>query len=105
MIFRMKMAAVVVMMSAATAIAQTPPPAAKGNGPCEQVKMACTNAGFIAGDAKKGDGLFWDCINPIMQGTAQPKTATKPLPTVDPSVVSACKAKHPDFGTAKNKKQ
>jgi hypothetical protein len=36
-----------------------------------------------------------------MQGIAEPATATRPLPHVDPEVVAACKARHPDFGQGK----
>jgi hypothetical protein len=70
-------------------------------GPCQQIAAACKNAGFIPGDWKKGDGLWRDCVDPIVQGVTTVHGATKPLPTVDPSVVSACKAKHPKFGAGK----
>jgi arylsulfatase A-like enzyme len=33
-----------------------------------------------------------------MQGTDQPKKASKPLPKIDPQVVAACKASNPAFG-------
>ena len=71
--------------------------------PCEQVVKACESAGFVKGQAKAGTGLWKDCIDPIMQGGAQPAKATKALPTVDPSVVAACKAKKPNFGEGKQK--
>jgi len=70
-------------------------------GPCEQVTAACKNAGFIQGGAGAGTGLKADCVDPIMQGIAQPAGATRPLPQVDPRVVAACKARHPDFGQGK----
>ena len=63
-----------------------------------QVAQACQQAGFIKGDWKKGDGLWRDCVDPIMQGKTSVPGATKPLPAVDPSVVAACKAQHPKFG-------
>lgn len=72
-------------------------------GPCKQIAEACKNAGFKPGDWKKGDGLWKDCVDPIVQGTPQPSGASKPLPTVDPNLVSACKAKHPKFGQGKKK--
>jgi len=72
-------------------------------GPCKTIHDACTAAGFIQNDAKIGKGLWVDCIDPIMQGTAQPAKAVIKLPTVDASVVAACKAKHPNFGTPKKK--
>ncbi len=69
-------------------------------GPCEQIKSACLSAGFVKGEAKQGKGLYKECVNPIIQGKT-PSKATITLPTVDPSVVSACKAKHPKFGEGK----
>ena len=70
-------------------------------GPCKQIAQICQNAGFIKGDWKKGDGLWKDCVDPIMQGQTNVPGATKALPTVDPNLVTACKAKHPKFGGGK----
>jgi N-acetylglucosamine-6-sulfatase len=67
-------------------------------GPCGQITAACESAGFARGAAKGGAGLQVDCVAPIMQGGAQPKRASKPLPQVDPQVVEACKASNPAFG-------
>jgi len=75
--------------------------AAAAQEPCEQIRAACQNAGFVLGGAKTGAGLQLDCIDPIMRGTAQPRTASKPLPQIDPQVVAACKAKSPSFGQPK----
>ena len=69
--------------------------------PCQQIAQACKTAGFIKGDWKKGDGLWRDCVDPIMQGQTSVPGATKPLPTVDANLVAECKAKHPKFGTGK----
>jgi hypothetical protein len=74
---------------------------AHGHGPCKQVTTACQSAGFIKGDWKKGDGLWRDCINPIMQGQSNVPGATRSLPSVDAGVVTACKAKRPHFGSGK----
>jgi hypothetical protein len=76
-------------------------PLAAQQGPCEQVTAACTNAGFVGGGASTGTGLQKDCVFPIMQGIAQPATATRPLPRIDPAVVAACKVRRPDFGQGK----
>lgn len=73
----------------------------KMHGPCQKVVEACKSAGFIKGDWKKGDGLWRDCVNPIMQGQSNVPGATKPLPQVDPNLVAACKAKHPKLGSGK----
>jgi hypothetical protein len=70
----------------------------KTSGPCEEIESACKSAGFVQGDAKQGNGLWVDCVDPIMQGAKQPAKATKPLPSVSADVVSACKQKNPKFG-------
>jgi hypothetical protein len=57
---------------------------------CDQIKAACKNAGFVLGGGAR-NGLLVDCFQPIVQGTAQPKAASRPLPTIDPHVVSACR--------------
>jgi N-acetylglucosamine-6-sulfatase len=75
--------------------------AAAAGKPCEEVRKACQQAGFAAGDAKSGAGLMADCVAPIMQGL-QPTSAGKPLPLIDPRTVAACKADNPTFGQAKN---
>ena len=87
---------------AANGFAQTPP---EKEGPCKEIKAACQKAGFVYGEAKEGYGLWVDCIDPIMRGTAQPSKAKKPLPAVSADVITACKAKHPNFGEGHAKKQ
>ena len=74
---------------------------AKQENPCETVTAACEHAGFARQGAGNGAGLQVDCVNPIMQGTDQPKKASKPLPKIDPQVVAACKASNPAFGQSK----
>lgn len=66
--------------------------------PCAQIREACLQAGFEQGGARRGTGLQVDCIRPILEGTAQPGKASRPLPQVDPRIVAACKAAKPDFG-------
>lgn len=73
----------------------------KPSGPCQQIAQICKNAGFVAGDWKNGDGLWRDCVDPIVQGSATVPGAKKPLPTVDPTLVAACKLKNPKFGVGK----
>jgi N-acetylglucosamine-6-sulfatase len=75
--------------------------AAQGHGPCEQITAACRNEGFVQGGEKGGNGLWVDCVAPIMQGVAQPHKASRPLPQVDPQIVEACKARNPNFGQPK----
>lgn len=67
-------------------------------GPCRQIVEACKSAGFVAGDYKKGYGLWVDCVGPIMHGSTPPANADKPLPTIPAEVVAACKQKNPNFG-------
>lgn len=71
---------------------------AAGSGACEQIVAACEGAGFVRGAAAAGNGLMRDCLEPILQGGAQPQRANKALPEVDSKVVSACKAQNLSFG-------
>jgi serine/threonine protein kinase len=83
--------------SSATSPTTTSSPATADR-PCERVRQACLDAGFVYGNFKKGNGLSGDCIIPIIQGTPQPATAQRPLPTIDPQVVANCRSKNPHFG-------
>ena len=51
---------------------------------CAEIRVACEQAGFVRGRAKTGEGIFVDCIAPIMRGTPQPPRASKPLPQINP---------------------
>jgi serine/threonine protein kinase len=86
--------------AAAPAAATPTAAAATIERPCEQISNACENAGFVYGRMKQGNGLSADCIIPIVQGTPQPKEASKPLPQIDPKIVAACREKNPKFGQA-----
>jgi hypothetical protein len=66
--------------------------------PCAKITAACTQAGFVPNGAKTGVGIEVDCIRPIMAGTPQRKQATKPLPSLEPQVITACKVRNPSFG-------
>ena len=65
---------------------------------CAEIRAACKQAGFERGRAKTGEGIFVDCIAPIMRGTPQPRRASKPLPQINPQLVADCKAQNPNFG-------
>lgn len=91
-----------VLLLAANTFAEDKP---DKEGPCKQIKEACEKAGFVKGQAKEGTGLWVDCIDPIMKGSAQPSNAKKPLPTVSADAVSACKSKHPDFGQERKERK
>jgi hypothetical protein len=58
---------------------------------CEQIRTACKHAGFVLGGGVR-DGLLLDCFNPIVQGTPQPRVASRPLPAMNPGLVNACRA-------------
>ena len=72
--------------------------AKESHGSCKKIKAACVQAGFVKGEAKRGKGLWMDCVNPIMQGTIAKKSVL-PLPTVDPKWIEECKSKTPHFGS------
>jgi N-acetylglucosamine-6-sulfatase len=74
---------------------------AQSQDPCEQIKTACINAGFVQGGASTGNGLVRDCVDPIVQGTPQRRKATKPLPQVDPALVAACKVQNTNVEESK----
>jgi len=65
---------------------------------CVEIMAVCEQAGFVRGDAKAGDGLFVDCVVPILRGTPQRRRASKPLPQVDARLVAHCKVQNPNFG-------
>ena len=52
----------------------------------------------MQGGARTGDGLFVDCIAPIIRQTPQPPRASRPLPKIDLQLVADCKAQNPNFG-------
>ena len=65
---------------------------------CAEIRAACEQAGFVQGGARTGDGLFVDCIAPIIRQTPQPPRASRPLPKIDLQLVADCKAQNPNFG-------
>jgi lipoprotein-anchoring transpeptidase ErfK/SrfK len=71
---------------------------AQNQQPCRQIRLACESAGFTQGAARDGVGLQVHCIIPIMQASAQPPTAHRPLPRVSPQLVAECQAGNPGFG-------
>jgi hypothetical protein len=81
----------------APAAAPAAQPAPK-EGPCKQIHDTCKSAGFVEGERRRGDGLYADCVNPIMQHKTVVPNATKPLPAVDPKLVADCKKRNPSFG-------
>ena len=91
MLQRLHICGMVLVLAFSIGVASAAEAATPGK-PCDQIKVACQQAGFVQGGAKAGDALKADCIDPLIQGTAQPARAKKPLPNVDPQVVAACRA-------------
>ncbi len=81
--------------SAVCFAAPAPPPPTEPN--CLAVYNACSQAGYIYGDAGKGNGLYKDCITPLVTNTPPPKPA--PPGIVFPSQVAPqaqlCHQHHP----------
>jgi hypothetical protein len=75
-----------------------PQPPIVAQWPCEQIKAACLSAGFVQGGVSSGNGLWLDCVDPIMHGANQRHNDSKLLPQVDPKLVAACKAQDASFG-------
>jgi lipoprotein-anchoring transpeptidase ErfK/SrfK len=71
---------------------------AQGHGACRQITSACQDAGFVQGAARDGVGLYMHCVAPIVQGSAQPSSARRPLPKVDAQLAADCKASRSLFG-------
>jgi hypothetical protein len=72
----------------------SPAQAARDQSPCRQVVSACLGAGFVQGGARNGNGLWRDCINPIMQGWVRRNL----LPRLNAALVAACRDRNPTFG-------
>jgi hypothetical protein len=89
--------AVFLVVAAGTSGALAQTPASRPLGPCEQITAACERAGFVLGGAAEGNGLYQDCLNPLMQGRER-GAAAKPLPIVDGALKAACLAAQPRFG-------
>jgi len=66
----------------------------KSEGPCDQITAACRAAGYKEGEAKEGEGLWYDCVDPIMKGK---KPTGKKQPDVSAQVIAACRAKDPTY--------
>lgn len=67
------------------------PKAVDGKAACESILKACREAGFVMGGIKRGNGMQADCLKPLLTESAQPKTATRPLPRVPSELITACR--------------
>jgi len=71
--------------------------------PCAEINIACKRAGFTTGTGKTGNGIFADCVSPIIEGRPQPKNAVLPLPHIRPEIVAACKQLNPNYSRLQRK--
>jgi hypothetical protein len=91
----------VIILALPTAFAApgAPPPKEPN---CLAVYNACTGGGYIQGDAKEGNGLWKDCIIPLMTGTTPPKSppagVTFPNASQLTQQIQTCHKNHPKWG-------
>jgi hypothetical protein len=78
-----------ILCAAISMMAATPVPA---QAPCEQIRTACKNAGFVQG-GPIGSRLVLDCFNPLVFGQKPPRGLSAPLPQVTPELAAACREK------------
>ena len=70
----------------------------QGSYPCAQITKSCKDAGFIRNAGKGGIDMSADCVVPLIEGKPQPSDAVKPLPQIDPDIITACKQMNPYYG-------
>jgi hypothetical protein len=75
-----------IVCAAINVLAATP---LRAQAPCEQIRTACKNAGFVQG-GPIGNRLVLDCFNPLVFGE-QPKRASRPLPQITQQLAAACR--------------
>jgi hypothetical protein len=76
-----------IFCAASSVMAVTPLPA---QAPCEQIRTACKNAGFVQGGTI-GDRLVLDCFNPLVFGENPPRRVSRPLPQITQQLAAACR--------------
>jgi hypothetical protein len=74
----------------------------RAQAPCEQVRTACKNAGFVQG-GPIGSRLVIDCFNPLVFGEKPPRGLSRPLPQIATELAAACRQRQaakqpPDAG-------
>ena len=79
--------ALMLTISAAFAEVTAAPKAEDKDRPCKMIMKACYDAGFEKGEAKLGNGLFVDCMKPILNGESVKGV------TVEAATVQACQEK------------
>jgi len=91
----------VIFSTLAYAAGKGGPPPTEPN--CLAVYNACLGGGYIVGDAKEGNGLWRDCVTPLMTGNPAPKPppagVTFPAKTAQlTQQIATCHKNHPKFG-------
>ncbi|MGD1062706.1 MAG: hypothetical protein ABR860_05540 [Terracidiphilus sp.] len=77
------------MICAAIGVAVNAPLRAQ-SAPCQQIRTACKNAGFVQG-GPIGERLVLDCFNPIVLGQMPKRPASRPLPQIGLQLAAACR--------------
>jgi hypothetical protein len=62
----------------------------RAQAPCEQIRTACKNAGFVQG-GPVGERLVLDCFNPLVFGEMPAKRVSRPLPQIASQLAAACR--------------
>lgn len=66
--------------------------ASESNPSCQKIVKECKKLGFVQGDWKTDNGLWKDCVDPVVQG-GKPTREGKPIDVpVSASEVQACRA-------------
>jgi hypothetical protein len=68
-------------------LANNPPPKPPAEQPCRAIEDACKKAGFKKHGNKEGQGLWKQCMSPILEGKSVLGV------TVDPKDIVACQLK------------
>jgi hypothetical protein len=71
------------LLMAAPSLAQSPP--------CQQIRAACKDAGFVQGGTV-GNRLVKDCFDPIVYGTRPVARASRALPIIGAQLAAVCRS-------------
>jgi hypothetical protein len=63
---------------------------------CDRVLAACKAAGYVEGGGASGKGLWFNCVEPVMQGA--PAQSALPRPAIAAGVIADCRKARPAFG-------
>jgi hypothetical protein len=65
---------------------------AKNSVPCQHIITECKKLGYIVGQAKKDNGLWMDCFNPVVKGHQPTRDGAQVTVPVNPADVQACRS-------------